>query len=355
MRYILGIDQSTQGTKAALFDETGRVAAEGRRKHRQIITAEGYIEHDPAEIMTQTAAAVRDALESGGIAPGSVLAIGLCDQRETVVTWDRRTGKPLTNAVVWQCGRAQALCRAIAEPDAAYVRQTTGLPLSPYFSAAKMAWLLRRCPAVQEAARQGTLCLGTVDTWLLFCLTEGRTFATDVSNASRTQLMDLLHTRWDPQLLALFGIPPEALPEIRCSDDLFGTTTLGGLFPQDVPIRAVMGDSHAALYGAGCSREGMAKATYGTGSSVMLFTGRQPVVSRHGLAATVAWGRNGQTYYGLEGNINYAGAVIEWLIHRAGLLTSADEAEALALQAAPADSTVFVPAFTGLGAPHLAP
>ena len=184
MRYILGIDQSTQGTKAALFDETGRVAAEGRRKHRQIITAEGYIEHDPAEIMTQTAAAVRDALESGGIAPGSVLAIGLCDQRETVVTWDRRTGKPLTNAVVWQCGRAQALCRAIAEPDAAYVRQTTGLPLSPYFSAAKMAWLLRRCPAVQEAARQGTLCLGTVDTWLLFCLTEGRTFVTDGSNVS---------------------------------------------------------------------------------------------------------------------------------------------------------------------------
>ena len=304
MRYILGIDQSTQGTKAVLFDEMGRVAAEGRRKHRQIITAEGYIEHDPAEIMTQTAAAVRDALESGGIAPGSVLAIGLCDQRETVVTWDRRTRKPLTNAVVWQCGRAQALCRAIAEPDAAYVRQTTGLPLSPYFSAAKMAWLLRRCPAVQEAARQGTLCLGTVDTWLLFCLTEGRTFATDVSNASRTQLMDLLHTRWDQQLLALFGIPPEALPEIRCSDDLFGTTTLGGLFPQDVPIRAVMGDSHAALYGAGCGREGMAKATYGTGSSVMLFTGRQPVVSRHGLAATVAWGRNGQTYYGLEGNIN---------------------------------------------------
>ena len=158
-----------------------------------------------------------------------------------------------------------------------------------------------------------------------------------------------------PLLLALFGIPPEALPEIRCSDDLFGTTTLGGLFPQDVPIRAVMGDSHAALYGAGCGCEGMAKATYGTGSSVMLFTGRQPVVSRHGLAATVAWGRNGQTYYGLEGNINYAGAVIEWLIHRAGLLTSADEAEALALQAAPADSTVFVPAFTGLGAPHWAP
>ena len=313
MRYILGIDQSTQGTKAALFDETGRVAAEGRRKHRQIITAEGYIEHDPAEIMTQAAAAVRDALESGGIAPGNVLAIGLCDQRETVAAWDRRTGKPLTNAVVWQCGRAQALCRAIAEPDAAYVRQTTGLPLSPYFSAAKMAWLLRRCPAVQEAAQRGTLCLGTVDTWLLFCLTEGRTFATDVSNASRTQLMDLLHTR------------------------------------------AVMGDSHAALYGAGCGREGMAKATYGTGSSVMLFTGRQPVVSRHGLAATVAWGRNGQTYYGLEGNINYAGAVIEWLIHRAGLLTSADEAEALALQAAPADRTVFVPAFTGLGAPHWAP
>ena len=147
MRYILGIDQSTQGTKAALFDETGRVAAEGRRKHRQIVTAEGYIEHDPAEIMTQAAAAVRDALESGGIAPGSVLAIGLCDQRETVAAWDRRTGKPLTNAVVWQCGRAQALCRAIAEPDAAYVRQATGLPLSPYFSAAKMAWLLRRCPA----------------------------------------------------------------------------------------------------------------------------------------------------------------------------------------------------------------
>lgn len=248
MRYILGIDQSTQGTKAALFDETGRVAAEGRRKHRQIITAEGYIEHDPAEIMTQTAAAVRDALESGGIAPGNVLAIGLCDQRETVAAWDRRTGKPLTNAVVWQCGRAQALCRAIAEPDAAYVRQTTGLPLSPYFSAAKMAWLLRHCPAVQEAAQRGTLCLGTVDAWLLFCLTEGRTFATDVSNASRTQLMDLLHTRWDPRLLALFGIPPEALPEIRCSDDLFGTTTLGGLFPQSVPIRAVMGDSLSLIH-----------------------------------------------------------------------------------------------------------
>ena len=354
MRFILGIDQSTQGTKAALFDENGRVAAEGRRRHRQIITPAGCIEHDPEEIAAQTVAAAKDAMAQAGVQPEHIAAIGLCNQRETVVAWDRETGKPLMNAIVWQCGRAQAICREFSH-EAEHIRRVTGLPLSPYFSAAKLAWMQRHCPAVQDSARRGTLCMGTMDAWLLFRLTEGRVFATDVSNASRTQLMDLAGVRWDEGLCALFGIPADALPEIRCSDSLFGTTAMEGLFPDGVPIHAVLGDSHAALYGAGCTRVGMAKATYGTGSSVMAYTGRHPVYSRHGLAATVAWGKAGEVTYGIEGNVNFAGATIEWLIHQAKLIHSAGEAETLARQADPEDSAVFVPAFTGLGAPHWAP
>ncbi len=354
MRFILGIDQSTQGTKVALFDEVGRIVAEGRRRHQQIITPAGYIEHDSEEIVAQTIAAVGDAMRQSGVQPEHVVAIGLCNQRETVVSWDRETGKPLMNAIVWQCGRAQEICQEFPR-EAEHIRRVTGLPLSPYFSAAKMAWMLRNCPAVQESARRGTLCMGTIDAWLLFRLTAGRVFATDASNASRTQLMDLARVRWDEKLCALFGIPVGALPEIRCSDSLFGATTMEGLFPAGVSIHAVLGDSHAALYGAGCNKVGMAKATYGTGSSVMAYTGNHPVYSHHGLATTVVWGKAGKVAYGIEGNINFAGATIEWLIHQAEIIRSAKEAEILAQQANPEDGTIFIPAFTGLGAPHWVP
>lgn len=345
-RFVLGIDQSTSGTKALLFDETGTIVRRADKPHRQILSPEGWISHNGTEIYQNVLAVVKEVIDRAGIEKRALAAVGISNQRETAMIWDRRSAQPVGDAVVWQCDRAKDLCAARRAAKKT-VQQKTGLPLSPYFSAAKIAWLLEH-----EDIGGKELCAGTMDSWLLFRLTGGNAFKTDYSNASRTQLFDIHSLKWDPALCDLFGIDPAMLPAVCDSNAAFGDTDFDGYLSAPVPILAVLGDSHGALYGQGCIRPGMAKATYGTGASVMMNTGTAAIESRKGLASSIAWGIDGTVSYVLEGNINYAGAVTKWLVDEVGLLKSAKDAQELASAADPNDTTYLVPAFTGLGAPH---
>ncbi len=351
-KYMIGIDQSTQGTKALLFDKNARLIARTDEAHEQKINEQGHISHDPEEIFRNVKKAVSRLLSENSICPEQVSGIGISNQRETTVAWDKKAGTPFCDAVVWQCSRAEKICQKISQEDATYTLSATGLPLSPYFPAAKMSWILQHCPKAYRAAEAGRLCLGTIDSWLLFRMTDGRVFATDYSNASRTQLFHIHRLNWDPELCRIFKIPPTALPHVMDSDALFGETTLDDIFPYPVPIHAVLGDSHAALFAQNCRHAGQIKATYGTGSSVMMNTGRTPVLSSHGLSTSLAWKINGEISYVLEGNLNDTGAVITWLKNSLCLIRSAHETENLALTANPRDTTYLVPAFSGLGAPY---
>ena len=350
MAYILAFDQSTQGTKGLLFDGAGRLAARCDRSHRQIVDEKGWVEHDPEEIYRNTVAVAKDVVEKAGIQKEEIAAIGISNQRETALVWDRRTGKPVCNAVVWQCPRGEAVCRRLKDAGCAEkIRGSTGLPLSPYFSAAKIAWIFENA----EGARQKeNLCCGTIDSWLVFRLTGGKEFKTDASNASRTQLFNIEKLAWDPEICRMFGIPAPCLAQVCGSDERFGQTDLEGFLDRPVPIHAVLGDSHGALFGQDCRRPGMGKATYGTGSSVMLNTGEKPVFSKNGLATSLAWSIGGTVNYVLEGNINYTGSVIGWMKKDLGLVQTVRQAHQLAAEADPLDTTYFVPAFTGLGAPY---
>ena len=352
-RYVIGLDQSTQGTKAILMDREGEIIAKAFLPHEQIISAEGWVSHDGEEIFRNSVHVIRQLVEDAAINKNSVAAIGLSNQRETTVAWDRETGKPAEHAIVWQCARAKEITDEIT--DEAFrksVREKTGIPLSPYFPAAKAAWILRHNERAQELERAGKLCLGTIDSWLVYKLTEGAVFKTEHSNASRTQLFNLHSLQWDEEICKTLGVPLAALPQVEFSDGDFGTTTLNGFFDTPVPIRAVLGDSHAALFGQGCVRPGMAKATYGTGSSIMMNIGPDFRESRSGLVTSLAWARSGRVDYVLEGNVNYAGAVITWMQKDLGLFESAGDTAAMAQAANPEDSTYLVPAFSGLGAPH---
>lgn len=350
---MIGIDQSTQGTKVLLFDRTGKIVRRVDRSHRQIVNAQGWVSHDMNEIYRNLLDAARELLDCTGVSGDEIAAIGISNQRETTVCWDEQ-GRPLAPAVVWQCGRAGGIVEAIragGQELARRIRDCSGIPLSPFFPAAKMRWILENEEAVRSAGTD-RIRLGTVDSYLVYRLTDGAVYATDVSNASRTQLMDIRSLSWSGELCRIFGVPAACLPEIRLSDAGFGETDLGGLLPQKVPIQAVMGDSHAALFGQGCHSRGMMKTTYGTGSSMMLNTGSDCVSSSRGLATSVAWGRKGQVSYVLEGNINYTGAVMSWLKDDLGLFGSTGEINSLIAQAAQEDTTVLVPAFSGLGAPY---
>ncbi len=349
MEYIIGIDQSTQGTKLALVDAYGNVAAKLMKPHRQIISKEGWISHDMEEVYGNILSGIREVLSQSRIHPKNLVALALCNQRETTVMWDR-SGKPAGYAVVWQCDRAKSVIRGPAFDDAGKeeIADITGLPLSPYFPAAKMKWLL------QERADKGSRerFLGTVDSYLVYRMTEGKVYATDPGNASRTQLMDVRKGCWDKRLCEIFGISFENLPEIIDSDGIFGETDLGGILPRKIPIHAVMGDSHAALYGQGCLREGMLKVTYGTGASMMLNTGDRLIFRKGALASSVAFRVRGRTFYALEGNINYAGSVISWLKDKLGLIADPAEVNEICRRAVRSDQTVFIPAFSGLSAPY---
>ena len=350
-KYIISIDQSTQGTKALLFDETGSIMRRTDRPHRQIINEKGWVSHDPEEIYSNVLEVVKELLE--GVEKEYVVGLGISNQRETSLAWNRVTGKPYGNAVVWQCARAVDICARVEKAGAAeLIRQKTGMNLSPYFPASKIAWLLENEEGAKAAAERHEICHGTIDSWLVYKLTGGKEYRTDYSNASRTQLFNIFDLKWDEEICRLFGIDPANMAEVTDSDACFGETDFEGLLPHKIPIHGVMGDSHGSLFGQGCLQPGMIKSTYGTGSSIMMNIGEKPILSTHGVVTSLAWKIGGKVNYVLEGNLNYTGAVITWLKDDLKLISSAKETEGLAREANPADRTYVVPAFTGLGAPY---
>lgn len=355
-QYMLGIDQSTQGTKAILFDEAGQIVCRQDVPHRQIINDLGWVSHDLEEIYANTLKAVQLVVGKAGIQRDGIAGVGISNQRETSAAWGA-DGKPVCNAIVWQCARAQEICSRIEEEGkdhhiAEQVKEKTGLNLSPYFPAAKYAWILENEEEAMRLCREGSLHLGTIDSFLIYRLTKGTVFRTDYSNASRTQLFNIHTLSWDPELCEIFGVPQSALAEVCNSDGDFGKTDFEGYLNEPIPICGVLGDSHAALFGQGCHKAGMVKATYGTGSSVMMNIGEKPVMSQNGLVTSLAWSLNGKAEYVLEGNLNYTGAVITWLKDDVGLISSPGETQEMAKNAAAEDKTYLVPAFSGLGAPY---
>jgi glycerol kinase len=347
--FILAIDQGTTSTRAILFDAMARPAASHAVELRQIYPANGWVEHDAEEIWQATVACCRAAAK--GVDAKDIAAIGITNQRETTLLWDRKTGAALHNAIVWQDRRTAERCRALK--DAGYeadISATTGLLLDPYFSATKMEWLLDHVPG----SRHGDLALGTVDSWLIWKLTGGKVFATDVTNASRTLLLNLRNLAWDEAMLRLFNIPRALLADVRDSAGDFGTAT-GDLLGAPVPILGAAGDQQAALFGQACFAPGDVKSTYGTGCFALVNTGATAPRSKNRLLATCAYRAHGQTAYAVEGSIFVAGAVVQWLRDALGVIRSAAEIEALAQTARPADRLYFVPAFTGLGAPYWDP
>lgn len=350
--YVLGIDQSTQGTKALLFDAAGALICRTDLPHRQIIDDRGWVEHDPMEIYNNTVQTVKNLVEKSGVDKDEIKVLGISNQRETALIWDRETGQPVYNAIVWQCARGAAICDAIEKQGAAdMIRSHTGLHLSPYFSAAKIAWVLQNVDGAQEKAERGELCCGTIDSWLIYKLTNGKEFRTDYSNASRTQIFNIRSLQWDEEVCQLFGIPMGCLAEVTDSDGTYGETDFEGFFDHPLKICGVLGDSHGALFGQGCLEKGMIKTTYGTGSSIMMNVGEQPV-SSDTVVTSLAWRMGGKVNYVLEGNINYTGAVITWLKDDLQIIQSPAETQDLAEGANPVDTTYLVPAFSGLGAPY---
>lgn len=352
-KYMLGVDQSTQGTKALLFDAEGDLICRTDMPHEQIINEKGWVEHNPIEIYNNTIAVIKAVVEKAGINKEEIAGLGISNQRETSVVWNKTTGEPVYNAIVWQCARGEAICQRIAKKDgnAKMVQEHTGLQLSPYFSAAKIAWVLENVEGAKALADAHDICHGTVDSWLVYKLTGGN-YKTDYSNASRTQMYDVRNLTWDKEVCGLFGIDTENLAEVCDSNGFYGETDFDGYLDAKIPIHGVLGDSHGALFGQGCLNPGMTKSTYGTGSSVMMNIGEKPVFSDKGVVTSLAWGMDGKVNYVLEGNINYTGAVISWIQNDLKLIESAKVTQSLAESANPADKTYLVPAFTGLGAPY---
>lgn len=350
---ILSIDQSTQGTKGLVWGLDGALLGRADVLHTQIIDSRGWVSHDLEEIWRNVRCAAAQALEKAGAAPGDVRVIGISNQRETACCWDKTTGRPLAKAVVWQCGRAASITEKLAgEGWADTARAKTGLQLSPYFSAPKYRWMVENIPAVKAAQAGGTLCCGTVDSYLLFKMTRGRAYKTDYSNASRTGLLNLDTLCWDADLMRAYGLTIDCLPELCFSDSLFGETTLDGLLPRPVPIHGVLGDSHAALFAHHCVEPYTAKVTYGTGSSIMMNAGTQRPAAAPGVVTSLAWGMNGQITYCVEGNINYTGAVITWLVQDMKLLERPALTGEIAASLPDNGGVYLVPAFSGLGAPY---
>jgi glycerol kinase len=351
MAYAAAIDQGTTGTRFMVFGHDGGLVASAYREHRQITPRPGWVEHDPHEVWRTTEDVIAEALRQGGLEPGAVAAIGVTNQRETTVVWERATGRPVANAIVWQDTRTTAICQALIDDGLEpLVRERTGLLPATYFSGPKLRWLLDNVDGARSAAERGELLFGTMDTWLLWWLTggpRGGSHVTDCTNASRTMLMDLRRLAWDEELLDLLAIPAGMLPEIRSSSEVYGAA-LGG-----VPLAADLGDQQAAVFGQVCYAAGEAKNTYGTGNFLLLNTGDEAVPSRSGLLTTAAYQLGGSPcVYALEGSIAVTGAAVQWLRDNLGLIGSAAEVEALAAQVDDAGGAYFVPAFSGLFAPH---
>ncbi|HEY6059806.1 MAG TPA: glycerol kinase GlpK [Gemmatimonadales bacterium] len=349
MKAVLALDQGTTGSTALVIGEDGAVLGRGYRELPQHFPSPGWVEHDPDDILRVTLEAAREALARARVTPA---CIGITNQRETVCVWDRGSGRPLHRAIVWQDRRTAPRCATLAAgPQAAAIREHTGLVLDPYFSATKMEWLMEHVPDVRARIDGGDAVFGTVDTWLVFQLTAGAAFATDHTNASRTMLYDLAAGAWRDDLLGLFGVPRTALPEVRPSSGDFGVTAARH-FGVEIPVAGVAGDQQAALFGQGCWDAGQAKNTYGTGAFLLLNTGKRPVSSAHGLLSTVACDAAGARAFALEGSVFIAGAAIQWLRDGLQILAAAAESERMAREVPDTGGVYFVPAFVGLGAPH---
>ncbi|MEU7102573.1 glycerol kinase GlpK [Streptomyces longwoodensis] len=355
--YVAAIDQGTTSSRCIIFDRDGAIVAVDQREHRQIFPQPGWVEHDAAEIWAKVQAVVAGALARAGLRAGQISALGITNQRETTVLWDRVTGKPVHNAIVWQDTRTAALCAELGGPDGQdRFRARTGLPLASYFSGPKVAWLLDRVPGLRARAERGEIAFGTIDSWLVWNLTggtDGGRHVTDVTNAGRTLLMNLETLQWDPSLLSAMDVPEAVLPEIRSSAEVYGTA-VGVL--DGVPVAAALGDQHAAVFGQACYAVGTAKNTYGTGSFLLLNTGSRPVASKHGLLTTVGYRIGGEApVYCLEGSIATTGALVQWFRDQLGLIRTADEIETLAASVDDNGGAYVVPAFSGLFAPYWRP
>jgi len=352
MQYILALDQGTTSSRALLFDRDGAVVAKGQREFRQIFPAPGWVEHDPEEIWATQRDVVIEVLDKVRVEPGAIAGVGITNQRETVVVWDRRTGEPVGNAIVWQDRRTAEACdRLRSDGRAEMITQKTGLEVDAYFSASKVAWILENVPGARADAEAGHLAFGTIDSWLVWKLTGGRRHLTEASNASRTMLFDLHHGDWDDDLLAIFDIPRTMLPEVRTSSEVYDETSAPDL-PLAAPLAGMAGDQQAALFGQSCFRPGLAKNTYGTGCFMLLNTGDRPVTSKNRLLTTVAWKLNDQLEYALEGSVFIGGAAVQWLRDGLGILQSSADVESLAASVDDNGGVYVVPAFAGLGAPH---
>ncbi|MEM6905579.1 MAG: glycerol kinase GlpK, partial [Pseudomonadota bacterium] len=350
--HILAIDQGTTSTRAILFDKAMRPVAVGQEEFAQHFPRSGWVEHEPADLWSSTAATCRAAIERAGAAPSSIAAIGITNQRETTVVWERETGRPVHRAIVWQDRRTAELClRLREEGHEPMVTERTGLLLDPYFSGTKLSWILDEVDPDRARAGRGEILFGTVDCYLIWCLTGGAVHATDATNASRTLLYNIHTHGWDETMLSLLRIPRAMLPEVRDSNADFGTTR-PDLFGRPIPIFGVAGDQQAATIGQACFRPGMLKSTYGTGCFAMLNTGAKPVASRNRLLTTIAYQLDGRASYALEGSIFVAGAVVQWLRDGLQIIREARETQALAEAADPNQEVYLVPAFTGLGAPY---
>jgi len=349
-KLILAIDQGTTNTKVLLFDREGAIRARAFAPLAITFPEPGWVEQDAGALWSSVALAIDDCLAQAGDA--EIAAVGVTNQRESVVAWDRRSGDPAGPCVIWQCRRTAGFCDELRQRGLeGEIRERSGLPVDPLFSASKARWLLSHIPGGEARAAAGDLCIGTVDSWLLWKLTGGAVHATDASNASRTQLLHLGQCRWDPALLKIFGIPAPCLPEVRASSGVFGSTARCGRLPAGVPVASLIGDSHAALFGHAAFAPGAVKATYGTGSSLMSLV-EAPVASRHGLSTTIAWAESGRVRYALEGNITNTGGAVQWLAEFLGLKGGAGAVAELAAGTADSGGAYLVPAFAGLGAPH---
>ena len=354
MKYVLALDQGTTSSRAILFDQAGAPVAIGQREFRQIFPRAGWVEHDPREIFATQRDVARDALRKSNVSVKDVMAIGITNQRETTILWDRQSGEPIHNAIVWQDRRTAVLCGELREVGAeSLVRERTGLVIDPYFSGTKIAWLLDEIPGARKRAERGELAFGTVDTWLTWQLTGNRTHLTDVSNASRTLLFNIHTNDWDEELLRLLRVPRALLPEVQPSAHPFGMVP-ADLFGEPLLIAGVAGDQQAAMFGQVCHRAGMAKNTYGTGCFMLLHTGDKVVQSQNGLIATACAQTAGKEY-ALEGSVFIGGAVVQWLRDQLGFFSSSSEVERLASEVLDCGDVFVVPAFTGLGAPYWDP
>ena len=353
---ILAIDQSTSATKAVIFDARGKILNHATRGHKQIYPQPGWVEHDAEEIWQNVLAVFREITKRNSKKLSKLAGLSITNQRETVLVFDRQTGKPLHHALVWQDRRGDALCAKLTQQGHEnFVRQKTGLKIDTYFSASKLRWLIENKPVIATKLRDGSAVIGTIDTYLIHRLTGGKVFATDFTNASRTLLFDIGKLKWDAELCKQFRVPMSALPEVRESASQFGVTDAGGILPKQIPIVGVMGDSQASLFAQRCYQPGTAKATFGTGTSVMLNIGDRLRVSEKGAVTALAWVWQGKPTYAFEGLINFSAATIEWLKNQLGLIQSAGEVEQLAMSVKDNGGVYLVPAFAGLSAPYWSP